>query len=129
MNTIFVNEDTHFVVINKENYEYFLKKISIDEHQKEIKCILSSKIFLKVNAFIFKQTYYDLFIRYRIAKNEYIVEENVIYDYLYFLKKGEYEITLTMTLIQLNELLKLLGGDEFNMKDVDDLPDCKYSFN
>jgi len=120
--TVIVDEDTHFGIINKNTFDTYLREISLNEHFKDQKFLLTSKVFLNVNSFIFKRSYYDLFKKFKIRKNDMLVEEYVDTEYMYFLKSGEYEISIKMNLLQLNDLLKTMG---FCYVIDTDLPECK----
>jgi hypothetical protein len=81
--------------VEKERIFFFLKE---------------NHIFRYFDKDIFLKKYYCFFVWEYIPRNEFILRENKDSTDVFFIKNGEYEITLNKSLHEINELLKEYTG-------------------
>jgi len=62
----------------------------------------------------FKDKYFTLFILQDYSKNKIIFNQNSDFEDIYFVKEGEIEITLKITLLELNDLIMKIGKNISN---------------
>jgi hypothetical protein len=58
--------------------------------------------------------YFNLLTLQKLNFREKLIQENEEGKYVYFLKSGEYEISMKKTLLETEELIKLLEGKEIS---------------
>ena len=117
--SILTKEDTYFFTINKENTSQILKECIEKNNKYLTQKIISNKIFKNFPSIKFNKNYLKYFTKKTIKKHEFLIKENSIIEYIYLLKKGDYEINCYKTLEQLTKyifyLKKYIKNNDINI--------------
>jgi CRP-like cAMP-binding protein len=70
--------------------------------------LIDNFYFQSVKTSIFKKKYYKHFQKFEIARGETLTREGETVSHLYLIKEGEVEVKTNKTLLELNNLLKIL---------------------
>ena len=109
--TVITEENCILGVIDKINYDIFLKELSERIKKQHIHSILSSPLFYGIKIANFESTFYNDFVFMKIFRGNVLIQQNIINNDVYLLKEGEYEITLNISLNDLSKLITYLGGN------------------
>ena len=112
---------SYVVLTEEECFVLYFDKISWDnlirdiyDKQKKFNhtVICSSEIFYHyINQ---KFTYYNSFKIKQIETKALLIQEGGSPEYIYFIKQGEFEVTINRSILELTEILVNLGGKDWN---------------
>ena len=103
--TLIAIEESYIGVIDKNDY-YMLLHVFIEKSQnKYINFISSFYIFKNLSLNVWEKKYMSLFINRVYEKDYLLLKEGNPIDQIYFIYKGEFELTTSKNLIELNELI------------------------
>jgi CRP-like cAMP-binding protein len=89
--SVVTEEDTHFVVLTKEDYDQTLAKYHEQIYREKIE-FLKGLIYFSDWNLTKLSTLLMITEQKTFQKNNYIYEEGDLPDYLYFIKEGEIEV-------------------------------------
>jgi len=110
--TIITNEESHLGVISKEIYCECIREVDEKIKKQNISLLLSSYLFKDFSRNSFDKKYFNFFIHKRISRGQKLVTEGKIPEGVFFIKEGEFDVTVKSTLNDLTNLIKtlILGG-------------------
>ena len=107
--TIKVKEDSYLLYLNY--HENYYKNIIIEKRKinRNESYFLITNFFIKIKKSIFENNYLNFFIKENFTKKQKIFLENDLFEYIYFIKSGEIEISTKKSIIEIEQLLILLN--------------------
>jgi hypothetical protein len=84
--------------------------------RKSVDFFLSSKLFYGFNRMLFEIKLYHLFVHKKIERYERVIIEGEEPKYLYLIKKGEFEVTGRMNLLEFSDYVYYFGKVKMNNK-------------
>lgn len=116
--TILTIQDCYFGSIKKDAYEICIKE-SLDKIRKQnIDNIYSHAIFKGYSHDYFEKNFFNLFKLEQYQQGQFIFKQGDKREMIFFLKRGEIEITVNGNFITLNSMINELGGN--NDKTIED---------
>jgi len=109
--TVITEENTHFGTVNKDDYDYCLKQVTDKQNKTYINLILNHKMFESMPYGVFKKKYFNMFVHLGTSINESIFKENNPADNVYFIRLGEFELSMKKSFNEINQLIKHFGGE------------------
>ena len=120
--SIIALEDCVFGVLDKKSYDNCIKETNEKLIRNNIQFILKRPVVEGVDKAYFIRKYYTYFVKIPIKKHEKIIIEGQPQDFLYFIRNGEYEITMRKSLIEIKKILEFIKGkSKDNDKELNDL--------
>ena len=105
-------------MIDNKSYNLCLREVYDKQEKDRIGFFLrENQIFKNFEKETFLKKYYSFFILENVPRYDYLIMENKTPSNIFFIKNGEYEITLRKSLNEINELLKDYWGKEVSDKD------------
>ena len=98
-------KDCHFGTINLDKYKKFMSKKTSMAKLKEIH-FLRQDVFKDISEITFNRKFFKFFSNYSLKKNDVIFEKNDPTDEILFIRNGEIELSLK---ISLNEMKKMIS--------------------
>lgn len=131
--TLIALEDCKIGIIDKNNYFLFLHNYIEKAQNKYLSFISTFYIFKNLSQTVWEKRYISLFINKVFEKDYLLLKEGKKIDQIYFIYKGEFEITANKNLIEVNELIiyykkilfELLSKDKKNNKEMIKFCDIK----
>jgi len=121
-------EETHLGKISNEVYTEYISNENQKYKSKEIAYLLNNYIFKLIPVKIFKKNYYPDFIRLDFPKYTLIMKQNCAIDHVYFIREGEVELNMELSLIQLTNLINTLQA-RINYYFIPKVEDGKLTLN
>ena len=106
--TVRFEEDTTIAFIGVEEYIDIISPQKKIEKKNDIMRLNNSFCFQEISERIFKRNYYDMFIKKHCSKNSIIFNPDTKSNSLIFIKKGKLALELNCSIIDLQNLLKLI---------------------
>ena len=103
--TIISSEKCYLAVIQSKDYDELLKEAVETSKKIFFNLIYSYKIFNTISKYVFTKRYYQFFIYKKCEKDTYLIEENKKCENVFFIFNGEFEITLTGNMVDVNNLI------------------------
>jgi hypothetical protein len=108
--TVISTEDTHLGVISKHIYQTCIKSVIERIHASNIELLLNCDLFRDISYFAFSRKYFSNFVSNKFGKGEKLLVQGEKSDCFYFVREGQYEVYLKISIFDLTELIKKLGG-------------------
>jgi CRP-like cAMP-binding protein len=111
--TVFAYSVCHLISLNSEKYISCLQEANNKSKKNNVLDILSSPIFdsLSENTKKYFQKFYaSLFSIKKVDKGDYVIREGENITNFYFIRSGNFEMTINKNILDLNELIKYFGG-------------------
>jgi CRP-like cAMP-binding protein len=111
--TVFAYSQTNLVSLKKEDYISCLQDTNLKSKKSNLTIILGSPIFDSLSPSMKKyyQKYYsNLFSIKKLDKGEHVIKEGENITNIYFIRSGNYEMTINKNILEINELIKYFGG-------------------
>jgi CRP-like cAMP-binding protein len=109
--TLITQEDCHLGYMNKQTFRNCVRESSEIKNNDLLNFLLSTEIFRKLTEKYFKSHYLNFFEEIKINKHNKILVEGQDSSEIYFIKDGELEISLRMSLCEINNYIMYLGGE------------------
>ena len=100
--------DCELGVIEKDDYLTFLREINEKARKNLINLVFSYSIFQSITKSSFESKYSHMFKYIKFERDEMIIEEKDKLTSLILVRDGEFEVTVTKSLIEINELIAKL---------------------
>ena len=130
--TIITSDDCSFAVITKSIFDISLKSAQDKAHIRNIFVISKCPIFKGISMNYFLKKIFKYFKQKTLKKGDILFRKGDKRDKIYFIIKGELEFSLNITISEINDIIKELGG-EIDYKKLeyifDDYPKLKKYFN
>ena len=94
--TIICDEETVFGTLQRDAYNSCIRDIQSKIRRGNVKFLLGVKIFSHLNWNFFESRIFNFFKQIKTVSKEIVVQQGKICDYIFFVKKGEYEVTTYM---------------------------------
>jgi CRP-like cAMP-binding protein len=109
-------EDCHFGILDKPSFDQCLNQIYDKMKKGNINLLMTTKIFYGWNKNLFIRHIYEFFSYHKVSRNHVLLQENEENSFVYFLKEGEFEFKTKRSLVEINNIVKSLGGVNVNEK-------------
>jgi len=119
--TIVSETECHFVMLDKRTFVKCLKDASEKVKVKNMRCILSQKVFNDLNIHTFQRNYFNQFANKKLSIGDYLINEGIEADKIYVIKEGDYEVTIKASIMELAKLIRKLGDDKSQLPHESDL--------
>ena len=110
--TIICDTDCIFGTLSKKTYSFITKERQVKFHKNDIAFLLKNELFAQINIHAFGVKYFGYFETMTFKEGTFLLEQGKKSNKIYFLIKGESEVTLNANIYDLYELIKLKGGQE-----------------
>ena len=114
--TIICLDDCVFGCLSREVYNGCLRDIEIKQRRNEVNFVLSFNIFKGMNWTIFENKFFNYFKLETVTQGKIIINQNSHFDFIYLVKNGEFELTSSLTLKEISEIVKNKVGKTLNIK-------------
>ena len=114
--SIIIVDDCHFGTLEKRYFEAFLKEANDKKRRLYVSFLISTNVFQSFDRLIFQKKYFNLFIEERINKRGILFKEGDQFNYIYFIKSGEVELYLRISLGKLKKIIRAMGAKPYNPK-------------
>ena len=109
--TILISSDIcHFGTLTKSVYELCLKTAKNRQRYKAVNYFLKGPIFKSVSTNLFEGKIFNFFVNSEYERGTMLFRRGCCLDKVYFIKEGEVELYMKLTLQELNALIVELGG-------------------
>lgn len=110
--SIITSEDTHLGVLTKDIYTECICEVDEKIKKQNKALLLSNILFHDIDKNKFEKRYFNFFIFNRISRNQKIFCEGKTPDGIYFIREGEYDVSLKTSINELLNIIKtlILGG-------------------
>ena len=99
-----------FGVINKHDYQEFIKDSETRMRKNNIEILLSHSLFINIKEDVFtKYNLFNLFRYMEVSQGEYIVKSGDKRDEIYFIKEGQISIEMNANINNINTIINELG--------------------
>ena len=114
--TIICLDDCIFGCLSREAFNGCLKDIEVKQRRNEVNFVLSFNIFKGMNWTIFENKFFNYFKLETVSQGKIIINQNSHFDFIYLVKKGEFELTSSLTLKEIKDMVKEKVGKTLNIK-------------
>ena len=104
------DSECHFGTLDNKSFLYCIKDANEKHLKNNILFFMNSPIFKKYDSLHFKHKLINFFIEERIKNNKKLFISNEEIEYVYFVKKGEVELSLRKNIREIYLLLRNLGA-------------------
>jgi len=108
--TIITSEETDLGVLDYSSYEECIKDSIEKVARANMNFIMNTQIFINVNKILFNKYYQQNFVSRRYTRGNKLIKEGDRMSNIFFLKSGEYELTINLNLLELSKVIIGLGG-------------------
>ena len=115
--TIITKEDSYFVILSKKVYDSYLKVAQIKSRIRKMLYFTEGPIFKGLLHGTFLNKYFFRIKKLECSKGKILFNKDELRNKIYFIVKGEFELSCKMTLNEISETIKLLGGICENKKE------------
>ena len=112
--TVITLTDCLFGILQKDEYQSFMKKVMEKTRRNNIERLLNTKLFYGVNYHTFDTKLYNYFIFTKERKGDFMFKRGDKRTTLYYIKKGEIQLEINATCKQLDDIIALIGGKPEN---------------
>ena len=112
--TIITLTDCLFGILQKDEYQQFMKKMMENARRNNIERLLNTKLFYGITYTSFDARLFNYFIFSKEKKGNYFFKQGEKRTQLLYIKKGEIQLEITATCKQLDNIILLIGGNPFN---------------
>ena len=74
--------------------------------QAAVQFFINNALFKGIERNSFQKNYFNLFVLLKFCRGDYIFREGDKSQHIYFLKKGEYQVTFTNSIIDINNIIR-----------------------
>ena len=112
--TVITLTDCLLGILQKDEYQSFMKKVMEKTRRNNIERLLNTKLFYGVNYHTFDTKLYNYFIFTKERKGDFMFKRGDKRTTLYYIKKGEIQLEINATCKQLDDIIMLIGGNPEN---------------
>ena len=130
--TIITKDDCCFATITKPIFDLCLKSAKEKLNVKNLNNLTKCQIFKGISMNYFLNKIFKYLKRKTINKGDFLFHKGEQRENIYFIIKGELEFSLSITISEINDIIKALGGqiNYLKLEDIfDDYPNLKKYFN
>ena len=115
--TIICYENCVFGSLSKSAYNNCLRDIEVRKRRNYVNFILSFPIFTEMRWNIFESRYFNFFKLEQVNHGDVIIKQNEVYEKVYFIKEGQFQLNSLLSANDLSEILKEKRKIIFKPKD------------
>ena len=115
--TIITKEDSYFAVLSKKVYDSYLKVAQIKSRIRKMMYFTEGPIFKGLLPGTFLNKYFFRIKKMECSNGKILFNRDDLRNKIYFIVKGEFELSAKMTLNEMTEIIKELGGICDNKKE------------
>ena len=115
--TIICYENCIFGSLSKSAYNNCLRDIEVRKRRNYVNFILSFPIFTEMRWNTFESKYFNFFKLEQVNHGDVIIKQNDIYEKVYFVKEGQFQLNSLLSANDLTEILKVKRKMIFKPKD------------
>ena len=115
--TIIAKDLSYFAVLSKNVYDSYLKVAQIKSRYKKMLYFTEGPIFKGLIANTFLSKYFFRIKRMECSKGKILFNKDDLRKKIFFIIKGEFELSCKMTLYEISDVIKKLGGICENKKE------------
>ena len=98
--------------MNKDDYQKTLLDLT-EKHKKAVTSLfIKNPIFKMIEKKKFLLKYYNLFTFHSLDYREILIKEKEVSKYVYFIKSGDYEVSINNNLLHIHDVIKWLEGED-----------------
>ena len=112
--TVITLTDCLLGILQKDEYQSFMKKVMEKTRRNNIERLLNTKLFYGLNYHTFDTKLYNYFIFTKERKGDFMFKRGDKRTTLYYIKKGEIQLEINATCKQLDDIIMLIGGNPEN---------------
>ena len=112
--TVITLTDCLLGILQKDEYQSFMKKVMEKTRRNNIERLLNTKLFYGLNYHTFDTKLYNYFIFTKERKGDFMFKRGDKRTTLYYIKKGEIQLEINATCKQLDDIIVLIGGNPEN---------------
>ena len=103
--SVITNENTHFAIIYRNQYDTLLKN-AIEKAKKKFFTVIGCyNIFQQVSNYALEKKYYKLFTFKKYEKGIDLILQNQLSETAFFIISGEFEVFTTRNIVEINDLI------------------------
>jgi CRP-like cAMP-binding protein len=103
--SVITNENTHFAIIYRNQYDTLLKN-AIEKAKKKFFTVISCyNIFQQISNYALEKKYYKLFTFKKYEKGIDLILQNQLSETAIFIISGEFEVFTTRNIVEINDLI------------------------
>lgn len=110
--TVFGNEDTVLGVLNEIDFASSIKSIQIQTKNDNILFIMRYNIFGDISFDFFTKQFWNNFILIKLKYGDMLFHQNGKREMIYFIKKGEFDLTCKLSQNEINSILIYFGVNQ-----------------
>ena len=115
--TIITKEKSYFAVLSKKVYDNYIKLAQIKSRIRKVLFYTEGPIFKGLSPRVFLNNFFFRIKKLECTKGKIIFNQGNKRNKIYFIVKGEFELSGKMTLKEIEDLIKELGGICDNKKE------------
>lgn len=104
--TVITTSDCIFAVLKKEVFEKCVAESHDKIRQATTHFFIHNCLFKGIDKSIFLKNYYNYFVLHHYVKGDFVFREGEESLYIYFLRKGEFELNFFKSLSDINKIIK-----------------------
>jgi CRP-like cAMP-binding protein len=113
--TILTMDDCHLAIYTKKFFDDWFLKLNDSYIKGQINFFATLQIFSHMNKALFQRHYFYLFSKMSITRGDKIIIEGDDTEYIYFLREGDYELSLKRSIVELTDMVEMLSGVKKDM--------------
>ncbi len=110
--TVLAEEDCYIGVYDNHNYDDIIRPIVDQIRNENIDILLSFRNFYFLKQPVFQKFCYPKFISINYLKEQQLFTEGELKSYIYFIKDGEFQITINKSIFEISEIIKKIEGEK-----------------
>ena len=115
--TIITKDKGYFAVLSKKVYDSYLKVVQIKSRYRKMLYFTEGPIFKGLMPGTFLNKYFFKIKRIECSKGKILFNKDDLRKKIFFIIKGEFELSCKMTLSEISDVIKKLGGICENKKE------------
>jgi hypothetical protein len=110
-------EDCIFGVLDKSSYDDCIKETNERLKKLYLQFTMKRRVFEGFELYDFLKKYYLYFINFHCDKGEKLITEGEKPEYVYFVRKGEFQVTMRKSIVEVKEIMGFLSNQRKNNTD------------
>jgi len=104
--TVITTQDTFLAVLKKEVFEKCVAESHEKIRQATTNFFLHNCLLKGIDRNTFFRNYYNYFVLHHYLRGDFVFKEDEESNYIYFIRKGEYELNFSKSLLEINKIIK-----------------------
>ena len=108
--TVICETDCVFGIFSRKMFFKCVKEKQAKFHKNDITFLLKNELFSQLNAHTFNVKYFGFFESIKLKQEDFLLKQGEISNKVFFLLKGEVEVTMEANIYELYKIILLKGG-------------------